>query len=316
MTEPFSTSDLPLSVGCYYALKDTIGEDAVILERLSRAIDTPVSLSLSQYFHWYAMVFAFKPDLIIELGRGPGNSTSVFCQASRRLKNTIVKSFCFGPGWDKKKNIVPLVDADWFSRLEIYSGDLTRVDFSPHIQPFQRVMVLWDAHGYEVANHVLGHIMPLLQQKQHIVICHDFSDNRVVSCPRSYGGKSFWMGMNDFDINSDKRERLNLFWINTVVDQAIPLVDFCWRNSIELHSADFELYEIKRDHPEIIREIQSFIPGHVFSEINHWVYFSLNESNGDYHFPALLKKRFSLLNSIRNNYLCYTVIKNILKVFR
>lgn len=280
--------ELPISVACLDNQKKVMREDLDVLVELLGIIGRPNDLTSSQALHWYCLALEYKPDLIIELGRAYGNSTCVFTQAAGRLKDTIVKSFCRTREWekDKKSKIARVVDKDWSLPLETYCCDITEVDFERHISAGKRVLLLWDAHGYEVAEHMLTHIIPLLQSREHLIICHDVTDNRVFEIPRSYGGKSFWRGMEDFEANSDKRARVNLFWVNTIVDQVIPILDFCWRNNIEFHSADYEMYEIKKSYPEIIERIRQEIPVEHFSEVNHWAYFTLNEAEAPYYFPS------------------------------
>jgi hypothetical protein len=282
---------LPVSVECLYNQKSVIRENAGELVQLLDTIGRTNDLNYSQALHWYSLTLEYNPDIIIELGRAYGNSTCVFNQAARRLRKTRVKSFCRSIDWQKKTKpeIARIVEKDWFSSLEIYSCDITGVDFASHIVEGQRILLLWDAHGYDIADHVLSHIVPFLQSKEHLVVCHDVTDNRVFEIPRSYDGKSFWRGMRDFESNPESRARANLFWINTIVDQFIPILDFCWRNNIELHSADYELYEIKKSYPEIIESIRRAFPGDYFSEANHWAYFTLNEAEPPYNFPTAVR---------------------------
>jgi len=116
----------------------------------------------------------------------------------------------------------------------------------------------------------------LIAFRPHLVICHDISDNRFTGQSHSYEGRPFWRGMDDFNthLGTQPRSYLNLGWLSTIVDQAIPILDFCWRNEIELHSADLELSKLDN--------LPSFIVPPV-----HWAYFTLNESSLNvFHFPA------------------------------
>src|SRR5262249_48079277 len=112
-------------------------------------------------------------------------------------------------------------------------------------------------------------------------------DNRYCSAEKSYEGKSFWRGMSDYNQKSSERARINLTWVNTSVDQAIPILDFCWRNGVELHSADHDLHQASIDEPEKMKALLEIWPRDLFQQVNHWAYFSLNEACGDKFFPSL-----------------------------
>ena len=118
-------------------------------------------------------------------------------------------------------------------RVVPHVGDLTEFDFFPILEPAGSVLVFWDAHGFAVADAVLTRIMPLLAERRHVVVCHDISDNRFHPERRSYGGLPFWRGMDYFYNKRDTTE-INIGWLCAVVDQILPLTDFCFRNDIEI----------------------------------------------------------------------------------
>jgi hypothetical protein len=269
--------------------RHAVNEDSGTLRALAEAVAWPTDLTLAQWCSWYATALEFQPDLIIELGRGMGNSTTLFTLAAHRLKKTQVYSFCLSQQWDRltRPRLLPLTGEDWFAPLSTYLIDITQVDFTHLILPAKRVLLLWDAHGYVVADRVLSHIMPLLAQKEHVVLCHDVSDNRLYpDAPRHYGGKTIWKGMDSYYADSEGTGRANIFWLNTVVDQFVPILDFCWRNRIDLHSADWEMKEDLIDQPRLLEETATAMPSDCFSTMNHWAYFTLNESKGPLTFPA------------------------------
>jgi len=242
------------------------------LRQFLEAIDSPKDLSLSQALHWYAVVLQFRPDVIIELGRGEGNSTAVFTEAANAI-GAQVRSFDLSAGWVNKRRIDALVTPSWYSCLNLLHGDIVKEDFARYVG--KRTLVLWDAHGFEIADAVLGGIMPLIGDRPHLVVCHDISDNRFSSESSAYTGP-IWRGVDDFYANHgvQPRSSVNIFWISTIVDQAIPIIDFCYRNRIELHSADWEL-------------AQTTVPTiDGFTTPVRWVYFTLNEAPGPLHYPS------------------------------
>ncbi|CAA6606270.1 hypothetical protein MTBLM1_80186 [Rhodospirillaceae bacterium LM-1] len=278
-----------LPARAYYNQRHVVNEDSGTLRALAQAVAWPTDLSLAQWCSWYSVALEFQPDLIIELGRGMGNSTTLFTLAAHRMPGTKVFSFCLSDQWDRltRPRLLPLTGEAWFAPLSTYLIDICEVDFTHLILPAKRILLLWDAHGYVVADRVLSHIMPLLAQKEHVVICHDVSDNRLYpDAPRQYGGKTIWRGMDSYYADSDRTSRTNLFWLNTVVDQFVPILDFCWRNRIDLRSADWEMKGDMADNPLALAEIERETPSDCFSVMNHWAYFSLNESPGPLTFPT------------------------------
>jgi len=54
-------------------------------------------------------------------------------------------------------------------------------------------------------------------------------------------GKSFWRVI-DSAASNVTTTFVSLRWVATRVERATPIIDFCWRNEIELHSFDWELH--------------------------------------------------------------------------
>jgi hypothetical protein len=273
-----------------YEQRLAIRDDLAFLRELCKEVGSEKDLNLAQWCSWYAAVLDFKPDLIIELGRGKGNSTALFTQAANRLGDVFVASFCKSTDWEAETGprLVAKLGADWFSPLKIYRIGIEQVDFSFVIGDAKRILLLWDAHGMVVAGHVLSHVMPMLAKLDHLVICHDVSDNRMwPDASRSYEGRHFWHGMDAFEKAPQTTARLNILWLNTVVDQFIPILDFCWRNRIELHSADWEVKEDLVDCHVKLDAVRAVLPDDAFSPVTHWAYFTMNESSGPWCFPAM-----------------------------
>jgi SAM-dependent methyltransferase len=254
------------------------------IQRILDAIDAPQDMLPATIFHWYAMVLEFKPDVILELGRGYGNSTAVLTEAANQIGAT-VKSFDLNPGWLRKGSLEGLVDPAWFEALELLHGDLTGEDFGRHIG--DRTLIVWDAHGFDIAETVLGRILPLIAAKPHLVMCHDIADNRFAFTERQYRGP-LWRGMDDYyhTLATEPRSFFNLGHFCGAVDQVIPILDFCWRNEIELHSADQEIRGMAAP----------------FAQPVSWAYFTLNECHGAFRFPPMAKTFDSELHRIRNSF--------------
>lgn len=227
------------------------------------AIGRPGDLIAPQAFALAIAGMRLDPDIAIDLGTGYGNSSCILSTVCRA-----VHSFDLADHWTPGHPIPEGVTR--------HLGDLTQFDFTPLLVPARRVLLFWDAHGFDIAEHVLGHILPLIAGRPHVVLCHDISDNRYLR-QDSYGGKRMWRGMSAFYETPDEFANFNLGWLNGNVDQLIPILDFCSRNGIELRSLDHEFSGLPDGRQKELqwmldREMPDF----------HMVYFS---ASGTRHFP-------------------------------
>jgi hypothetical protein len=100
------------------------------LQALHEAVDWANDLDLYQWAEWFAIAVAFKPDLIVEFGRGMGNSTCVFTEAANQLGDCRVVSLCLSRDWDEvvKPRVAKVVPESWFQKLEIRIGEILTTD--------------------------------------------------------------------------------------------------------------------------------------------------------------------------------------------
>jgi predicted O-methyltransferase YrrM len=198
-------------------------------------IALPDFLSRLQGYALAAVADHLNADVILDLGSGPGNSAAVFSAAR---PNASIHSFDLEDLWPKtRESLEPLgIGANVLFHL----GDMTQVDFAPLVRDATSVLVFWDAHGYSVADHVLGHIMPLVADKRHLVVCHDMSHKKFAS--RGYEGKPLWRGMNSFGHWPGETAFVTIGWTVSAVDQVVPIIDFCNRNDIEFRSFDGDIH--------------------------------------------------------------------------
>ncbi|MBI4534464.1 MAG: hypothetical protein HY711_11015 [Candidatus Melainabacteria bacterium] len=272
-----------IAASCLTANASEIAEAMPMFTTLSMAVGRPGDLSIAQWAHLYALILQYRPDVIVELGRGYGNSTCVFALAAQKLINTRVLSFCLSDDWEQRTvpAIKDLVDDCFFENLQINNGDFTTVSFNELVKPGQRVLLFWDAHGYQVAEFVLSNVMPVFADNEHLIVMHDITDNRYCGMSKSYGDKPFWSSMDEYYRRGTNF--YNISWLTGVVDQAIPVLDFCFRNDITLHSADKDVQE--QIDPVTRAKLAEQLPPEIFPQLYHWAYFTLNEATGPYHFP-------------------------------
>ncbi len=277
----------------YYEARDRVAADAGTLRRLIAAVDWTNDLSPSQWAQWYSVALGFRPDLILELGRGRGNSTAVFCQAANTLADTKVVSLCHSGDWTTATapRITSVVDANWFDRLDARMADIVSADYADILGDHQRVLLLWDAHGFEIAEVVLGEILPRLLSRQHFVIMHDIVDNRYAQVSRSYGGQPLWKGSEWQQRTGCTEARVNIGWMQSIQDQIIAIADFSARNDLEVGSADHEYNRMFANDSGRAAQMRAAVGDEFFSIQAHWAFFTLNGKSGPFEFPAVTGRR-------------------------
>jgi hypothetical protein len=249
---------------------------------LSGAVNRPSDLAVYQFAQLVASVLDFAPDLILELGRGTGNSLCAFTEAANQLHAPCrVISLCNTADWHTVTvpDLRQLVPDSWFSPVEAIQGDILEFDYPKKLAGAKRVLIFWDAHGFEVAECVLGRILPIVSDRQHLVFMHDMSDARYSPETNNYGERGLWKGANAEDA------RLRLGIVDSAVAQSISIQDFAGRNRITLdsaeHSVDVEINQV----PGRAAEMRALLGDELFSLLGHWFWFTLNQHPGPYTFP-------------------------------
>jgi hypothetical protein len=245
------------------------------------AVNDPISLSLYQYAQLLASVLEFRPSFILELGRGAGNSTCLFTEAAHHLSLGPHSVLSIDQNDEWRRGAVPRLKKrlpeSWFSALDAVQHDILAFDFKAALDRAERIVVFWDAHGFDVAECVLGAVLPEIAAKPHLVLMHDISDTRYGGPDvMNYGGNGIWKG-TDFG-----GPRLKLGHIDSAVEQAISLIDFATRNGMPVHSADHDLHGFDAAAIAELRELQ----GDLFSLSAHWCHFALSEARNPLTFPA------------------------------
>ncbi len=225
-----------------------------------------------QWLQLVSVVYAFKPDLIIELGRGYGNSTCAMAFAARLLAPQPCRmiSLCLSDSFEKVSR--PHVQSSFgalFDPLTALTCDITGRDFSADLAGARRVFVFWDAHGYDLAQDLLAGLFPLLQGRPHLALVHDMADLKYVSQDfRGYDSANKWLGIGTAP------PKYILGDVGTQYEEGIALVDFCSRNRLPLRSAESSYFDELSE--EQYRELVATF-SEDFSRYGFWYSFSLNE---------------------------------------
>ena len=187
----------------YYDQRFGVAEDTGMLNALIGATRAEYDLAPPQWAQWYSVALGFRPDLILELGRSKGNSTALFCQAANRLGRTRVVSVCNSKDWVEETlpRLKPVVAAGWFDPLDARMADILDTDYEEIVKGSARVLVLWDAHGFEIAEVVLGRILPLISDRplpwlREALRKHPGNCHPTRSAPTTCSGRTirFWCG--------------------------------------------------------------------------------------------------------------------------
>src|SRR5438034_11178581 len=123
-----ATKDRPATFDvarAYYEQRERVAAHAPLLRQLIAAVDWTNDLTPPQWAQWYSVALGFRPDLILELGRGRGNSTALFCQAAGVLGNTKVISLCHSGDWTMTTapRLASVVPSGWFDPLDARMAD-------------------------------------------------------------------------------------------------------------------------------------------------------------------------------------------------
>src|SRR3989344_3125414 len=200
------------------------------LEAIARAIGRLNDSGLSQYAQLFAMAIKFKPSLILEVGRAWGNSTAVFTESANYLPGTRVVSICLTDIWQKriKERLVQVVPSTWFSKLETFTMDFVKAPIAQIIKPADSVLFFWDAHGWDIAEFVLGEVLPKLASHRHLVLVHDIMDIRYHTHLKKYTQSGIWKSY----LGDDIKEQANVIIHNMAssFEEIVALNDFAERN--------------------------------------------------------------------------------------
>jgi hypothetical protein len=276
----------------YYDQRAQIHQDAPMLRALMEAVNWLNDLTPAGWAQWYAVALGFKPDLILELGRGYGNSTTLFCQAASRLGRTRVVSLCNSAEWNEVTvpRLKPIVPRGWFDPLDARIVDILDVDYEQLFAGYERVLLLWDAHGFEIAETVLGRILPLIAGRPHLMLMHDISDSRYAAVSRSYEGQPLWKGSTWDKGMGVSRARVNIGWMNSLQDQVVAIADFAARNDLEVGSADHEFATFFGARPQHAAEMTQLLGDEFFSIAAHFAFLSLAGKQPPFHYPAVQRR--------------------------
>lgn len=268
----------------FWTQRAALADASKRLHDLIRAVGRPGDLTAHQWATLFSFSLDFKPDLILELGRGYGNSTCVFTEVANRVPGCRVVSVCLSNDWSDRigKRVKRLVPSSWTAPLDVLEEDICSLDFSRILEGRKRVFLFWDAHGYDIAEWVLGEVLPRLADVDHLVAMHDILDPGFLpNFDLSYRGRRLWRG------NAWDGPDLVLGELTGSVEQLVSIVDFTSRNKVILSSADTSLQTEILTRAERVEELDQLVGEPFFDRTlgAYWIWFSLQSAPGPVSFP-------------------------------
>ncbi len=239
-----------------------------------KAVNRPVDLSFTQWLQLYTIVLEFSPDLIIELGRGYGNSTCVFTEAVNKAGKGRVISIGYDSelGWEKTTlpHLQKIIDPQWLEKLHVINQDILKTDFAEIVGQAKRVLLFWDAHAMKLAQYLLANLFPILQKREHLIIVHDITDAKNTQMDTTY-----------------KNDMPTFIWINNLAcpfEEIIPIIDFISRNGITYDTPAESVVRFLREDEqassgrakELMMVWNELVGSSTLMSDSHMIYFDIN----------------------------------------
>lgn len=263
------------------------------LMQLADAVGHISDSSLAQYAQMFAITLDFKPDLIVEFGRGTGNSTVVFTEAANQLDNCHFVSICLSNDWQDKTShrVAKVVPKEWFDKLDAQIANILDIQFKDLIKKKSRIVFLWDAHGWDVAEYTLAKVLPALASRQHLVLVHDISYFDPKSVNASYSDNGIWKGYAGDEVKNPPYIVLNS--MTSPFEEIIAIYDFISRNSLRICSVQEELNDFYRKNETKAKELKQLLGGELTDSASSFHWFSLNSisRNQKVIYPNFQKKQ-------------------------
>lgn len=157
---------------------------------------SPLDLPIENWPALHDLTLAFEPDLVVELGRGYGNSTCVFLEAANARRDFRVVSIDSNPQrfWQAETapKLLPLVGSEWFAPLTVLQADIRTTDFEQVLDGSRRVLIFWDAHGADISDAVLSRLVPALPDENLIVVDDVWQSRELYGLEAEHSAGPLW----------------------------------------------------------------------------------------------------------------------------
>jgi len=165
--------------------------------------------------------------------------------------------------------------------------DVLELDVEAALRGKRRVFFLLDAHGWDVAEYVVGVVVPELFKREHVLFMHDVvlpthyaavyakyfphDPTRPTDGMEGYGGRGIWRGSEE---TWDRFLFLN--GLAGRYPEFVALVDFVNRNGLTLHALEASVRQAIEDYPERREEMQRLLGDRMYAPFSAFAWLSLD----------------------------------------
>lgn len=251
------------------AMLPQLREARAVLQKL---MGEPRDFVHQQWLQITSLIYEFNPDLIIELGRGHGNSTCAMALSAYHLGSKVdFLSVCLSANFGQESRPYlseRLCDPLFLSIVDAQIADIANFDFRRRIDDARRCFIFWDAHGLELSKIILQRIIKPVSDKEHCVVVHDMADLHYHTEAHRTCAPEPWIELGTVP------PRFILGDVGMQYEEGVALVDFMRRNRNPFRSAESSYFPELSENQ--ICELRRLF-GDDFSRYGFWYYFSLNE---------------------------------------
>lgn len=238
-----------------------MGGAAQRLAPLYRCVNRPVDFQFADWLMLFSLTLQYRPELIVEVGRGCGNSTCVFLEAASELSCPVVSVDRRSWRWRRTaKKVLSLRGRDWLCRGTIVSKNFLATDPQALIpEGTGRTLFFWDAHGRDLATFIIRRIFPRLRVRSHLIIVHDITDLLLGLNPRHFQQGPF----------------------NSGFDELFPLYELWQAENTAVRSPARDIAGVEKEDPNRVDRLAGSLPVFcrpLLGPTGHWVYFQLSPS--------------------------------------
>lgn len=250
--------------------RDTVSRSLERLRHLCDTVARPSDLDFPQWVQLYALGVQYAPELVLEVGRGYGSTTCVSAELATSVGRTKVISVDNDDAEAWRTETLPRLGAavpeSWSDLVDARHTDPMSVDFDKLLSPFKRVLLLWNSHLPDLATHILGTCLRVLEDKEHLVVFMGVTDARFN------------------DVAPDYVASRPLTWMGHLVSPSEDLVavyDFLSRNRLTFQTPAESCSRRLKAYPSDLKALEKVFGEELAATLTssgHWMYFDLQKT--------------------------------------
>jgi len=228
---------------------------------LFSAVNAPHQFGFQDWVMLFSLTMQYRPEFILEVGRGAGNATSVFLEASARLGCRFVSVDRDGQPWrEVAPRLEALKGAEWIDRATLIDRDFMKSRAEEMLPDGRgRTLLFWDDHRDHLARFIVARVFPRLRTGPNMVVVHDISDTRGNLIAHNHRYRSY----GPFEGPYKELRDLAAFWE---------------RLGMPVRSPAHDIFTFAENDPERWQRLRETLPrglSPLIGTCGHWVYFQL-----------------------------------------